>query len=143
MGQAHPLTIDVLRHLQVHGISSRSQVEAVLGKKLPGHTLSNLVMLGYAAVNREQHDPRYYITGRGQEKLRNPNAPRPRPDRLRPHPPYATARDHLVVGRDYIPRELVPSHRPGANTAASLPSRVGDRLYWPDGRTTDLSSNPL
>jgi len=31
-----------------------------------------------------------------------------------------------------------PSIEPGRMVAHQLPSRVGERLYWPDGRITDL-----
>lgn len=30
-----------------------------------------------------------------------------------------------------------PIKRPGSERAAQLPSRVGNRLYWPDGRVED------
>jgi hypothetical protein len=33
--------------------------------------------------------------------------------------------------------------RPGSLRAFALPSRVGPRLYWPDGRTTHLDGTPL
>lgn len=31
-----------------------------------------------------------------------------------------------------------PVTRPGSEDAATLPSRMGDRLHWPDGRVTDV-----
>lgn len=31
-----------------------------------------------------------------------------------------------------------PPQRPGSEVFHGLPSRVGDRLYWPGGRVTDL-----
>ena len=33
--------------------------------------------------------------------------------------------------------------RAGALQAASCPSRMNGRLYWPDGRVTDLHGTPL
>lgn len=40
---------------------------------------------------------------------------------------------------DLAPRQP----RPGSETAMGLPSRVGDRLYWPKGRITDLDNNEV
>lgn len=36
-----------------------------------------------------------------------------------------------------------PVDRPGAAEAQQHPSRRGDRLYYPDGRVTDLSGTPI
>lgn len=36
-----------------------------------------------------------------------------------------------------------PSILPGRLAAFKLPSRVGDRLYWPDGRVTGLDGNKV
>ncbi len=33
--------------------------------------------------------------------------------------------------------------RPGAQHAQTLPSRIGNRLRYPDGRVTDLAGNPI
>lgn len=38
---------------------------------------------------------------------------------------------------DLAPRQP----RPGSETCQRLPSRVGDRLYWPGDRVTDLDHN--
>lgn len=38
----------------------------------------------------------------------------------------------------YTPVELDDSARPGASDANRLPSRAGNRLYWRDGRVTQL-----
>lgn len=43
-------------------------------------------------------------------------------------------------GADLRPTAGVPS---GRMAAFHLPSRVGDRLRFPDGRVTDLQGNPL
>jgi hypothetical protein len=36
-----------------------------------------------------------------------------------------------------------PSHRPGSSQAYAQPSRINDRLHWPDGQVTDLRGQPL
>lgn len=35
-----------------------------------------------------------------------------------------------------------PIDRPGSDRALTFPSRVGERLYWPDGRVTHLNGDP-
>lgn len=41
----------------------------------------------------------------------------------------------------YDGAELRAHVRPGSQVAFSLPSRVGNRLHFPDGRVTDLQGN--
>ena len=41
----------------------------------------------------------------------------------------------------YDGAELRAHVRPGSQVAFSLPSRVGNRLHFPDGRVTDLHGN--
>lgn len=36
-----------------------------------------------------------------------------------------------------------PPDRAGSGHAAQFPSRRGERLYWPDGRITDLQGNAI
>lgn len=43
----------------------------------------------------------------------------------------------------YDGAELRAHVRPGALAAYSLPSRVNNRLHFPDGRTTDMQGNPI
>ncbi|MBH2008061.1 MAG: hypothetical protein I8H71_00270 [Xanthomonadaceae bacterium] len=46
--------------------------------------------------------------------------------------------------RNYAGMELKPyAGRPGTAQASVLPSRVGSRLRYPDGRVTDLAGNLL
>lgn len=35
-----------------------------------------------------------------------------------------------------------PIDRPGSDRAFTFPSRVGERLYWPDGSVTNLNGDP-
>ena len=45
---------------------------------------------------------------------------------------------------NYDGAELKPyAGRPGATDTQCLPSRVNNRLRYPDGRVTDLAGNPL
>lgn len=50
-------------------------------------------------------------------------------------PQYSGRRQYLGIG-DMRP----PALRPGSEDAARLPSRMGDRLHWPDGRVSDLTA---
>lgn len=43
----------------------------------------------------------------------------------------------------YTGAELRANTRHGAMDAQRLPSRMGDRLHWRDGRVTDMQGNPL
>lgn len=43
----------------------------------------------------------------------------------------------------YTGAELHARTRPGAMDAHRLPSRMGERLHWRDGRVTDMQGNPL
>ena len=38
---------------------------------------------------------------------------------------------------------LAPAARPGADDGLQIPSRVNDRLYFRDGRCTDLAGKPI
>lgn len=43
----------------------------------------------------------------------------------------------------YTGADLRANTRPGAMGAQRLPSRMGDRLHWRDGRVTDMQGHPL
>lgn len=85
------------------------------------------------------------------------NKPRPdplatAPDRFVPVPaevihPHVGAHALLTaspVRRASSAADLAPSAlRPGATDALACPSRIGSRLYYRDGRTTNLQGDPL
>lgn len=50
------------------------------------------------------------------------------------HSAASVRRNGHASAADLAPR----TPRPGSEDAQRLPSRVGDRLYWPGGRVTDL-----
>ena len=74
-GALAPITIDALRHLCVHGVTSPSAIKAAIAG-LETKTLNNLVQLGHAL----RTETGLCITPRGREKLQwvdNPNRPAP------------------------------------------------------------------
>ena len=56
--------------------------------------------------------------------------------------PHIAAPRRIVTSGPYDGRELAPATgiAPARMAAYSLPSRIGNQLYWPDGRVTDLNS---
>lgn len=51
--------------------------------------------------------------------------------------PFCTS----TMREPYVPVEFAPSVRPGAMDASKLPSRVNNRLFWPDGRVEVITNN--
>ncbi|MBL0918018.1 MAG: hypothetical protein IBJ14_04905 [Hydrogenophaga sp.] len=125
------ITVDVLRHLSFHGACTRAEVVAAVGD-LPVSTLGNLRVMGHISADHTTKEIRYSITPRGRNKLSGEALRRQRSDA-----------DRLKAARlsnNYLGAELfVPSSRPGAMDAYGLPSRVADRLHWPDGRITPIT----
>lgn len=55
-----------------------------------------------------------------------------------------TIRDPAAKERSFTDLYIDPAPlRPNSEDALQYPSRVGQRLYYRDGRITDLSGNPL
>jgi|FreactcultureFD7_1027221.scaffolds.fasta_scaffold00888_10 hypothetical protein len=128
------LSIDVLRFLRVNGLSTKSEIEKFAGKLLPS-TLSNLKYCGHVAADSAQKELRYSITTKGINKLLNPSKSAKRPTRK-------AMRDSLRGGT-YQEHETRGVMRLGSMRAYSLPSRIGDSLYWPDGRISGLDGHNL
>lgn len=57
-------------------------------------------------------------------------------------PAYTPIRNSTMRGAPYTCPELA-RHPRDPGRAATLPSRVGNRLHHPDGRVTELAGNPL
>lgn len=125
-----PITVSVLRHLLVHGLCTKADIKTGVGNDLPASTISNLVHLGHIRSDHTTKDVRYAITPRGMAKLQGIALSRDAGHNARAE---AARR-----ARSYQPSDLPPSFRPGAMDAFALPSRVGDRLHWPDGRITSI-----
>lgn len=62
--------------------------------------------------------------------------------RAMPAPTFMPVRNSTMRGAPYACPELQTCPREAA-PATALPSRVGKRLFYPDGRVTDLAGNPL
>lgn len=147
-------TLDVLRHIAVHG--SRTRAEVIKAFPKAGAAVTNLATLGYIAGDGLCTPQNFIVTKKGKERVANPNPPRASTQRradllapqLRALPPMRTPAQAKKRARDdyrswdYVPTEYEPSTRPGAMVAFTRPSRVGSRLYWPDGRVTDIDGNP-
>lgn len=124
-------TLAVLRHLSVHGLSSKDEIQKAM-VKLPASTVSNLLHLGHIRSDRtHEKTVRYAITPRGLAKLQGLALPRK-------DSPAAKAK-HAPAGAPVPTASL----RPRSLDAYALPSRVGNRLHWPDGRVTGLDHNPI
>lgn len=154
-------TLDVLRHVHVHGSRTRAEVvKAFANVPTAGTAVSNLAMLGYLASDGMSTPQTFIVTRKGQGKLAQvaaqfglkaapqhapAAAPAPRlrkPRDARPVSPLAPMA-RAASGRQYLPHELGPCTRPGSMRAFDLPSRMGDVLRYRDGRITDLDGNPV
>lgn len=61
----------------------------------------------------------------------------------RRNPPAEVNRMAIPEANYLCPELHTRPARPGADRAIQHPSRVGDRLRWPDGRETDLNGLPI
>ncbi|MFN3494536.1 MAG: hypothetical protein ACK40L_08525 [Hydrogenophaga sp.] len=135
MGATSTITMDVLRHLQVHGPQTSKQLKAVF-KSLPAGTLNNQLHLGNIARNNDTTETRLVITSRGLNKLAGRSVGNAK-----------TNLQRLEAARranDYQGKELQrnPGIENGRFTAFALPSRIGSKLHWPDGRVTPVDQHP-
>lgn len=131
MPATSPITISVLRFLLTHGLSTKAEIAKGLGTLLPPSTLSNLHYLAHISSDNTTLTTRYAITPKGIAKLQG----------------VKLSSDHAVPSRaeaarrarSYQAVELGSQNtRPGAMDAYALPSRIGDRLHWPDGLVTRI-----
>lgn len=123
------ITLAVLRHLSMHGLCTKEEIVSSTGT-LPASTLGNLLHLGHVRTDRTQDKVRYAITPRGLARLQGLPLPRPQSPAQRAR--YAASGAPLPAA----------SLRPGSLDAFALPSRMGDRLHWPDGSVTGLDHSP-
>ena len=151
----------LLRCIEVHGpqpAADLCKMHSATPRATVNAMLNNLRYLGYLAHDTVTKEPRHILTSKGRAKLAHPHQPPPtRPDLTKRRRPVARATPlpsslpwratptgaHPHADAHYVPSEYAPSVRPGAMTAFALPSRVGERLYWPDGRITDMHGTVL
>lgn len=129
-----PITMDVLQHLKTHGARTRIEITAAVGD-VPHSTLNNLRVNGHISIDKSTAAPTYAITPRGLRKLQGlRGAPQLRQEQAR-------RTELLKHAATYHGAETTqPSIRPGSMNAYALPSRIGDRLFWPDGRVTHFNT---
>lgn len=70
--QIAPITLNALRHLRLHGVSSLSQLKSTL-PELQAKTMNNLVQLGHAM----RTEAGYMITPKGKARLQQADSPPP------------------------------------------------------------------
>jgi hypothetical protein len=100
--------------------------------------LRRMTDAGYPSITSEASKPNvYHLTLKGRHALdANSGNPETR----------ATPRQvNVMHGPTYEPQELRRQRhdRPGGSHALAHPSRIGDRLYFRDGRVTGLDGNVL
>lgn len=148
----HQESMDVLRHVAVHGQRTRAEiVKAFPLNPGAGKTLENLSALGYVTSDGMSTPKAYILTKKARDKLSKADAPAAPRTQLRsatPTPASTPTRQDVPIRRSsapghYTARECAASNRPGAMDAFTLPSRVGSRLHYRGGRTTDIDGNPL
>jgi hypothetical protein len=119
-GALAPITIDALRHLSVHGVTSPTAIKAAIAG-LETKTLNNLVQLGHAL----RTETGLCITPRGREKLQwvdNPN--RPAPTRApKPEAAPAPMRSNAEIERAIVGVLERASKRP---SLADICRRIGE-----------------
>lgn len=126
-----PITIDVLRYLLTNGLSTKAEIAKGLGTLLPPSTLSNLHYLAHISSDNSTLTTRYAITPKGIAKLQGV--------KLASQHAVPNRAEAARRARSYQAVELGSQHtRPGSMDAYALPSRVGSRLHWPDGRVTSI-----
>ena len=123
-------TLDVLRHLRLNGRQNAKQIKAAVPTLGPS-TISNLVHRGHiVSTHLEKGAVEYTISGKGIAKLIG-----------RKNPRRARADEHPS---GYSCPELCrnPGIDPARFVAFALPSRIGPKLFWPDGRVTAFTDHP-
>jgi hypothetical protein len=126
-------SIAMLRHVLVHGPCTNKELLKAVGNR---STAGNLVNCGYFTPDRTQREVRMALTNKARIYLANPLLPRAA------HPARRDKVEQAIKAPTY--KVTLPgSLRPGAMVAFTLPSRIGDRLHYRDGRVTDMTGAPL
>ncbi len=128
-------SIAMLRHVLVHGPCSHKELLKAVGNR---STAGNLVNCGYFTPDRTQKEVRMALTNKARIYLANPLLPRA------VHPARRDKAQQAIKAPTYQEAAILPgSLRAGAMVAFTLPSRIGDRLFYRDGRVTDMAGAPL
>lgn len=135
-----PDTLRALRNLAVAGCASPADLDKLDQEVRHKPLLQRLCAMHYIAeTDQERNQPtRYELTGKGRNLLAAMFVRSPVRGKRgeRDEEPKATG----YSGHDL---QRMGATRPNALDASRLPSRYGNRLEWPDGRTTDLQGNPF
>jgi len=127
-----PTTEAALRHLRTHGITTGAELKTAV----PGLRLNSLAQ-SIAGNLIAQTEAGYQITRRGRQRLAGLDGPP-----THSGAPTQGARPNLMGGDPYRCPEL--RRNAGINAerfvAFDLPSRIGQRLHYPDGRVEPMPS---
>jgi hypothetical protein len=129
-------TLAVLRLMQVLGPMTRKALVARIGECLPfkGKVVQQIISRCRAPIGYLEEDSEglLRLTAKARRMLTDAAAPPQGPRTIGARPDR---------WQRYVPVELDASARAGSSDANQLPSRAGNRLYWRDGRVTQLDGS--